>query len=84
MQSEFSFVEKSKANLFVAYYKPQNVNRQGDKLWFTYVNKAGVAVNAFYEYSTRKFKSVVKGGQYGEGVAIRNLVAKPVIEGVLR
>jgi hypothetical protein len=26
----------------------------------------------------------VKGSQYGEGVAIRNLVAKPVIEGVLR
>jgi len=81
MQSEFSFVEKSNA---VARYEPQNVNRQGDKLWFTYVNKGGVAVNAFYEYSTRSFKSVVKGGQYGEGVAIRNLVATPVIEGALR
>ena len=81
MQSEFSFAEKSNA---VAQYAPQNVNRQGDKLWFTYVNKAGVAVNAFYEYSTRSFKSVVKGDQYGEGVAIRNLVAKPLIERVFR
>ena len=81
MQSEFSFVEQANA---VAKYEPQNVNKQGDKLWFTYINKTGVAVNAFYEYSTRKFKSVVKGSQYGEGVAIRNLVAKPVIEGVLR
>ena len=81
MQSEFSFVEKAHA---VTKYEPQNVNKQGDKLWFTYINQTGVAVNAFYEYSTRKFKSVVKGSQYGEGVAIRNLVAKPVIEGVLR
>jgi len=81
MQSEFSFVEKSNA---VARYEPQNVNRQGDKLWFTYINKGGVAVNAFYEYSTRSFKSVVKGDQYGEGVAIRNLVAKPLIESVFR
>ena len=52
MQAEFSFIEKSNA---VAKYEPQNVNRQGDKLWFTYVNRAGVAVNAFYEYSTRSF-----------------------------
>jgi hypothetical protein len=81
MQSEFSFVEKSNA---VAKYAPQNVNRQGDKLWFTYINGAGVAVNAFYEYSTRSFKSVVKGDQYGEGVAIRNLVAKSLIERVFR
>ena len=80
MQAEFSFIEKSNA---VAKYEPQNVNRQGDKLWFTYVNRAGVAVNAFYEYSTRSFKSVVKGSQYGDGVAIRNLVANPVIEGIL-
>jgi len=75
-----SFIEKANA---VANYEPQNVNRQGDKLWFNYVNQAGVVINAFYEYSTRSFKSVVKGGQYGEGVAIRNLVAKPVIEGVM-
>ena len=81
MQAEFSFIEKSNA---VAKYEPQNVNRQGDKLWFTYINGAGVAVNAFYEYSTRSFKSVVKGDQYGEGVAIRNLVAKPLIERVFR
>jgi hypothetical protein len=82
MQSMFSFITEE-ANA-VAKYQPQNVNKQGDKLWFTYINQTGVAVNAFYEYSTRKFKSVVKGSQYGEGVAIRNLVAKPVIEGVLR
>ena len=80
MQTEFSFVDKANA---VAKYEPQNVNKEGDKLWFSYINKAGVVVNAFYEYSSRKFKSVVKGSQYGEGVAIRNLVAKPVIEGVL-
>jgi hypothetical protein len=82
MQSMFSFItDKAQA---VAKYEPQNVNKQGDKLWFNYTNAKGVIVSAFYEYSTRKFKSVVKGGQYGEGVAIRNLVAKPVIEGVLR
>lgn len=75
-----SFTKKAKS---VANYEPRNVNRQGDKLWFNYVNQAGVVVSAFYEYSTRSFKSVVKGSQYGEGVAIRNLVANPVIEGVL-
>ena len=75
-----SFIEKANA---VANYEPQNVNRQGDKLWFNYVNQAGVVINAFYEYSTRSFKSVVKGTQYGDGVAIRNLVAKPVIEGAI-
>ena len=81
MQLEMSFTEKAKA---VANYEPQNVNRQGDKLWFNYVNQAGVVVSAFYEYSTRSFKSVVKGDQYGEGVAIRNLVAKRLIERVFR
>ena len=80
MQLEMSFIEKANA---VANYEPQNVNRQGDKLWFNYVNQAGVVINAFYEYSTRSFKSVVKGTQYGDGVAIRNLVAKPVIEGAI-
>lgn len=75
-----SFTKKAKS---VANYEPRNVNRQGDKLWFNYVNQAGVVVSAFYEYSTRSFKSVVKGSQYGDGVAIRNLVANPVIEGVL-
>ena len=78
MQLEMSFIEKAQA---VANYQPQNVNRQGDKLWFNYVNQAGVVVSAFYEYSTRSFKSVVKGSQYGEGVAIRNLVAKPRVVG---
>ena len=82
MQTMFSFIT-DKANA-VSAYKPQNVNKQGDKLWFNYTNAKGVVVSAFYEYSTRAFKSVVKGGQYGDGVAIRNLVAKPVIEGVLR
>jgi|TARA_R110000824_G_scaffold218444_1_gene405151 hypothetical protein len=80
MQTQFSFVKNANA---VANYEPQNVNREGDKLWFNYVNKAGVVVSAFYEYSTRSFKSVVKGAQYGEGVAIRNLVAQPVIEGAI-
>ena len=80
MQLEMSFTQKAKA---VANYEPRNVNRQGDKLWFNYVNQAGVVVSAFYEYSTRSFKSVVKGSQYGDGVAIRNLVANPAIEGVL-
>tara|TARA_B100001093_G_scaffold508766_1_gene571599 strand:+ start:3392 stop:3643 length:252 start_codon:yes stop_codon:yes gene_type:complete len=80
MQSEFSFIQKANA---VAKYQPQNVNKQGDKLCFSYMNNAGVMVNAFYEYSSRKFKSAVKGSQYGDGVAIRNLVAKPVVEGIL-
>ena len=79
MQLEMSFTKKAKS---VANYEPRNVNRQGDKLWFNYVNQAGVVVSAFYEYSTRSFKSVVKGSQYGDGIAIRNLVANPVIEGV--
>ena len=43
MQSMFSFITEE-ANA-VAKYEPQNVNKQGDKLWFTYVNKTGVAIN---------------------------------------
>ena len=74
-----SFIKKAQS---VANYEPRNVNREGDKLWFNYVNQAGVVISAFYDYSTRSFKSVVKGSQYGDGVAIRNLVANPVIEGV--
>ena len=80
MQKEFSFVKNANA---MADYKPQNVNQKGDKLWFNYINATGVMVSAFYEYSTRSFKSVVKGSQYGEGVAIRNLVANPVIEKIV-
>ena len=80
MQTEMSFIKNAKS---VANYEPRNVNRRGDKLWFNYVNQTGIVVSAFYEYSTRSFKSVVKGSQYGDGVAIRNLVANPVIEGVL-
>ena len=81
MQSEFSFVEKAHA---VTKYEPQNVNKQGDKLWFTYVNKAGSSVSAYYDFPSRAFKSVVRGKQYGKsGYAVRNLVARPVIEGVL-
>jgi hypothetical protein len=80
MQTQFSFIEKATA---VANYKPQAINRKGDKLWFSYVNNVGRAINAYYDYKTRSFKSVVKGSQYGKDqVAIRNLVAKPVIEGV--
>tara|TARA_B100001094_G_C18011247_1_gene710214 strand:- start:261 stop:515 length:255 start_codon:yes stop_codon:yes gene_type:complete len=81
MQSEFSFIEKATA---VANYKPQAINRKGDKLWFSYINKMGRAINAYYDFQSRSFKSVVKGSQYGKDeVAIRNLVARPVVEGIL-
>ncbi len=81
MQTEFSFIEKAEA---VAKYAPQGVNRIGNKLWFTYINKAGSSISAYYDYATRTFKSVVRGSQYGKkGVAVRNLVARPVIEGAI-
>ena len=80
MQTEFSFAQQANA---VEAYKPLAVNRQGDKLWFSYKNAVGTIVNAYYDYVTRSFKSVVKGSQYGDGVAIRNLVARPVVESVL-
>ena len=81
MQEEFSFVEKSNA---VAKYAPQGVNTIGSKIWFTYINKAGSAVSAYYDSANRSFKSVVRGKQYGQsGYAVRNLVARPVIEGIL-
>ena len=82
MQALFSFIT-DKANA-VAKYEPQGVERVGNKIWFTYVNKAGSAVSAYYDFSSRSFKSVVRGSQYGKsGYAVRNLVARPVIEGVL-
>jgi hypothetical protein len=81
MQTEFSFIQKAEA---VAKYAPQGVKKEGNKLWFTYVNKAGSIIPAYYDYATRAFKSVVHGKQYGKGgVAVRNLVARPVIEGAL-
>lgn len=81
MQSTFSFIT-DQANA-VAKYKPQAINQKGDKLWFSYINGAGNAISAYYDFQTRSFKSVVKGSQYGEDqIAIRNLIAKPVIEGV--
>ncbi|MAH49670.1 hypothetical protein CMI37_27855 [Candidatus Pacearchaeota archaeon] len=81
MQKEFSFIEKAEA---VANYEPQGLNRVGEKLWFTYVNKAGSAIPAYYDYVSRTFKSVVRGSQYGKKrLAVRNLVARPVIEGAL-
>ena len=82
MQSLFSFItDKACA---VADYQPQGVERIGDKLWFTYQNKAGSAVSAYYDFKSRSFKSVVRGKQYGKsGYAVRNLVASPVIESVL-
>ena len=84
MQTEFSFVEKAESVAEVTKYQPQGVERIGKKLWFTYVNAKGSAIPAFYDIATRSFKSVVKGKQYGEsGYAIRNLVAQPVVEGVL-
>jgi hypothetical protein len=68
----------------VAKYEPQNVNKQGDKIWFSYWNNAGKPISAFYDKVERKFKQVVIGKQYGEdGVAIRNLIAQPVIEKIL-
>ena len=82
MQSLFSFIT-DKA-LAVAKYEPQGVERIGNKIWFTYVNKAGSAVSAYYDFGSRSFKSVVRGKQYGKsGYAVRNLVARPVVEGVL-
>jgi hypothetical protein len=82
MQSLFSFIT-DKANA-VAKYEPQGVERIGNKIWFTYVNKAGSSVSAYYDAKSRAFKSVVRGKQYGEsGYAVRNLVARPVIEGAL-
>jgi len=80
MQTQFSFIDKATA---VAKYQPKAINRKGNKLWFSYVNNVGRAINAYYDYKTRSFKSVVKGSQYGKDqIAVRNLVAKPVIEGV--
>ena len=80
-QSEFSFVEKSQA---VEAYKPKNVSHDGNKIWFSYWNNAGKPISAFYDKVERKFKQVVIGEQYGEdGVAIRNLIAQPVIEKIL-
>ena len=81
MQLEMSCVEKATA---VAKYEPQAIKQEGKKIWFTYVNAKGSVVPAFYDFVTRSFKSVVYGKQYGkEGVAVRNLVAKPVVEGIL-
>tara|TARA_R110000824_G_scaffold266711_1_gene455715 strand:- start:61 stop:315 length:255 start_codon:yes stop_codon:yes gene_type:complete len=82
MQALFSFIT-DKANA-VAKYEPQGVERVGNKIWFTYVNKAGSAVSAYYDSNSRSFKSVIRGKQYGKsGYAVRNLVASQVIEGVL-
>ncbi len=76
-----SFVEKATA---VAKYEPQAIKQEGKKIWFSYVNAKGSVIPAFYDFATRSFKSVVHGKQYGEdGFAIRNLVAKPVVEGIL-
>lgn len=80
MQTEFSFVDQAKS---IDAYKPLAVNRQGDKLWFSYKNAVGAIVSAYYDYASRSFKSVVMGDQYGDGVAIRNLVARPVVESIL-
>ena len=68
----------------VSNYAPQGVETIGDKIWFTYVNKAGSAVSAYYDFPSRTFKSVVRGKQYGKsGYAVRHLVARPVVEGIL-
>ena len=84
MQQEFSFIDKANALDAVKKYEPQGVERVNNKIWFTYVNKAGSAVPAYYDFKTRSFKSVVRGSQYGKKrLAVRNLVARPVIEGAL-
>ena len=84
MQTEFSFIDKATSIDKVAKYQPQGVERVGSKLWFSYVNKAGAVVPAFYDNATRTFKSVVRGKQYGQKqLAVRNLVARPVIEGAI-
>jgi hypothetical protein len=81
MQEEFSFVDKA---VSVAKYEPQGVEQVGKKLWFTYINNAGSAIPAYYDFASRSFKSVVHGSQYGKKqVAVRNLIARPVIEGVI-
>ena len=81
MQQEFSFIKKAHA---VANYQPQEAERIGDKLWFTYVNREGSPVPAYYDFVSRSFKSVVRGAQYGKrGYAVRNLIASPVIEKIL-
>jgi hypothetical protein len=81
MQQEFTFINKATS---VAVYEPQNVSHEGDKIWFGYRNHSGSVVSAFYDTLERKFKSVVMGDQYGKDkVAIRNLVARPVIEKLL-
>ena len=84
-QSLFTFMDKVKALDIITKYEPQGVELIGDKTWFSYVNKAGSAVSAYYDAKSRSFKSVVRGSQYGKsGYAVRNLVARPVIEGILR
>ena len=78
MQSLFSFMNKAHA---VANYAPTGVETIGNKIWFTYTNKSGSSVSAYYDIGERKFKSVVRGKQYGRtGYAVRNLVAREVIE----
>jgi len=82
MQSLFSFIT-DKANA-VAKYEPQGLERIGNKIWFTYINDKDSAVSAYYDLSSRSFKSVVRGKQYGKsGYAVRNLVSRQVIEGAL-
>ena len=50
MQTEFSFTQQANA---VEAYKPLQVNRQDDKMWFSYKNAVGTIVNAYYDYATR-------------------------------
>jgi hypothetical protein len=78
----FSFIT-DQANAVEAY-ETQEVQTIGDKIWFTYVNKAGSSVSAYYDFPSRTFRSIVRGKQYGKaGYATRNLVARPVIENIL-
>jgi len=81
MQTEFSFTKQINS---LEKYKPLNVNRKEDKLWFSYINSAGSIITAYYDFALRSFKSVVEGDQYGEGVAIRSVIAKPVVESMIQ
>jgi len=82
-QQEFSFVDTTTDYSSVKKYQPININQEGTKIWFGYRNKANRPITAYYDTLERSFKSVVRGKQYGKYSAIRNLVARPVVEKML-
>jgi len=76
MQQEFSFIKQANS---LAKFEPMQVEKVGDKIWFSYANATGSIVPAYYDCKKRKFQSVVHAEQYNK-VAVRNVVARPVIE----